>query len=339
MSNLAKEYREMIRKEAQEKLAQNHDLIQGFIDYCDRFEINLTQDDFRYITPIGIVVNHPNIANKVCENINLDKEGLYRCEELEAEFERKSIMNGYYYADNFMLMAHPFFRRGFHGVNNFSPSFIDKFWQLEGANLQRYIRLDPDRLRINVDNIGYFERDIWYAPPFDKDIKNIQDDIGKLRPPLDLDKSHISFLFSNCYSFEVSWKTKGTIKSFEAREFKNRDILVDHEGQKYHPSRYIHAEYDLEKDIFRHFDGSMHLYDTDEYLKRRESDFNYDFKNQHQIKAKSVKLFKINGQVSQELWMKLTGHFFSKNYLVMEYFTGQFPERIQEILKKIRNSD
>lgn len=95
-----------------------------------------------------------------------------------------------------MAMAHGYFRRGFYYANNFAPRFIELFWNIDDSDIEQYISLDFDRVRINVDNSMYMEFDTWYGAQFDKDIIKITNNIGKLKPPLDLDDYYISFFLT-----------------------------------------------------------------------------------------------------------------------------------------------
>src|SRR5699024_4796951 len=74
------------------------------------------------------------------------------------------------------------------------------------------------------------------------------------------------------------------VKAFQAEEFKQDYITLKYDGQTYHPVKYIHAEYDLDKGYFKHFDGALHLYTPEEYFARRDQDFHYNLKNPIQIK-------------------------------------------------------
>ncbi len=112
--------------------------------------------------------------------------------------------------------------------------------------------------------------------------------------------------------------------------------MVEHEGTDYYMARYIHAEYDLATGYFRHFDGAMHFYDIEEYMARRASDFNYNRKNLNQVKAKSKKLFRLDGRISVEIWMKLTTNFLAQDPLIIEYFTGEYPEPLEDIRRYLR---
>lgn len=126
-----------------------------------------------------------------------------------------------------------------------------------------------------------------------------------------------------------------SIKTFQALELKTQDIVIEVDKKIYHPARYIHAEFDLESGMFRHFDGAVQLFLEDEYFMRRDSDLNFNAKNQAQIKARSKKLFKLNGALATADWVELCCHFFTTNPLTFEYFTGRYPEHTIETLARI----
>jgi hypothetical protein len=269
------------------------------------------------------------------ESLKRDKEGLLKFDGLTKNFELKRFATGYLFSEKFMLMAHPYFRRGYHQINNFAPRFVELFWAHNDPKVEKYIALDFDSARINVDNSGYIELDRWFGAKFDKVIADIPDGNVKLSPPLDLGDS-VDFFFANAYALDIKWSTKDGIKSFQAEEFKTENITIIKDGEEYFPVRYIHAEFDIEKGYFRHFDGAIHFYTLDEYLDRRDSDFNYNSKNNKHIKTLSEKLFKMNGIVTIDTWIEFTSHFLTGNPLVFEYFEGQYPSHLIEIIEKIR---
>lgn len=178
--------------------------------------------------------------------------------------------------------------------------------------------------------------DTWYGAQFNNKIDLIPDGIVKLRPPMDVEYTYISSFFRNSYSLDIKWTTKNNIKSFQAEEFKTEEIKIIKNNVEYFPVRYIHAEYDLQKGYFKHFDGAIHFYNENEYYSRRDSDFNYNNKNQGHIKTLSQKLFKMNGIVSVNTWIKFCSHFFAGNPLIFEYFEDKYPNHINEILEKLR---
>ncbi|MEP7374635.1 MAG: hypothetical protein ABI675_14670 [Chitinophagaceae bacterium] len=267
-----------------------------------------------------------------------DKEGLFVFDNLLKNFERRGFVNGYLYADNFMLMAHPYFRRGLHDLNNYAPRFVEFFWNHSDPGVEKYISLDNDRVRINVDSTTYMELDTWFGAKFNQNIQEIPDGIVKIRPPADLRESLISFFFRDAYSLDIKWASKEGIKSFQAEEFKTEVVKITKDGIEYYPVRYLHAEYDIGKGYFRHFDGAIHFYTEAEYYSRRNVDFNYNSKTSAHIKTSSQKLFKMNGVVSIDTWIEFTSHFLTGNPLVFEYFEGGYPKHITDMIQKFRQS-
>ncbi len=82
-----------------------------------------------------------------------------------------------------MLMAHSCFRRQMHPKANWAPRFIEMLWELELQGVTRYVAIDEDRVRLNVDNSVYLESDTWYGAPFNEDVRQIKPGTAKLRPP------------------------------------------------------------------------------------------------------------------------------------------------------------
>jgi hypothetical protein len=336
MSDFKKKYYQSLIDEEKQKLLDNKDLINSFKKFVSQYNVELKDKDFRYFNSVGIVATYPNLITYFHNQLIPDKEGLMDFDLLSEIYEKKRFAKGYLYAEKYMLMANSYFRRGFYYPNCFEPRFIELYWNLKLPNSKLFISLDLNRVRINVDNSMLLEYDTWYGAKFNKIISEIKDDVVKLRPPLDLDDFDISFFFSDSYALDIKWYTKDNIKTFQAEEFKTENIKVEKDGIEYFPVRYVHAEFDLNENYFRHFDGAIHFYTESEYLRRRDSDFNYNSKSNSHIKTKSEKLFKINGEIDIETWIEYTSHFFSKNSLVFEYFEGKYPDHIIEFLEKTK---
>ncbi len=58
--------------------------------------------------------------------------------------------------------------------------------------------------------------------------------------------------------------------------------------------------------------------------------------NSRHIKPMSKKMFKLNGAINVDDWVELSSHFFSANPLMFEYFNGEYPDHIVNILEKLR---
>ena len=333
-----REHFKYLKEEENRILNENAGLINSFKEASEKKGIILADANFKYVSKIGIVASFPNLVEYLCTDFSRDKEGLVDFALLKKNYERQPFANGFLYGDKFMLMANPYFRRGFHEDSNFAPMFIDFFWDFNNPLVTAYVSLDYNRLRINVDNSATMEFDTWYGARFSTDINHISDGVIKLKPPVEIDDFTNSFLFADAYSLDIKWDSKDGIKSFQAEEFKTDKVKIIKDGKEFHPVRYLHAEFDSAKKTFRHFDGAIHFYTHEEYYDRRDSDFNYNIKNNFQIKTASEKLFKMNGTVMIEDWIKFSSQFLTGNPLIIEYFEGKYPENVSEMLDAIKKA-
>lgn len=325
-----------MKNESRKQLDKAADLIAKFTTLAASKGVILSAESFEYIQTTGIVAKAQGIARTLLGPIKSERDGLLPFNEIVSRFPPSPHCEGCFVGADFILMAHPCYRRGMHPVNNWAPRFIDLFWRFDSPGIEKYIALDEDRVRIDVDGLGYFEADTWYGAPFDEDIRNIKLGVAKLCPPLDLESRYVSFFFANAYCLDIKWTESNGIKSFQALEIKTEDIQIEIKGQHYFPARYLHAEFDLAANCFRHFDGAIQLFTEEEYFQRRDSDFNMTMKNPAHIKARSSKIFKINGPLKTEDWVEFCCHFYTANPLIFEYFSGQYPEHITESIKRIK---
>lgn len=338
LTEIQKRFLQHKSDEEKKELVENADLISSFKAVCAKKGITLTDENFTYIQAIGIVAEYPNLVAHLNSQMVRDKEGLNDFKFLNTIFMQRNAVSGYLYSDKYMIMAHPNFRRGLHPNSNFAPRFIDLFWRMRDPEIESLIALDFNRVRVDIEGGMYFEEDTWYGARFNNEIDSIPDGIIKLRPPSDVDDFLISFYFSDTYSLDIKWETKEGVKSFQAEEFKTETRTIRKDGIDFYPAKYVHAEFDLEKNHFRHFDGAIHFYTGDEYFRRRDSDFNYNSKNTYQIKTSSEKLFKLNGNIEVSRWIEFTSHFLTGNPLVIEYFEGKVPDDIVEVLEIMKKS-
>ena len=301
--------------------------------------IILNAESFEYIQTIGMVAKAPGIARALLGPIRTERDGLLPFNEIASRFPLSPHAEGCFAGPEFVLMAHPCYRRAMHPINNWAPRFIDLFWRFDETDIKKYIALDENRARIDIDRLGYVELDTWFGAPFNKDIREIKSGMVKLRPPLDLESRHISFFFANAYCLDIRWSESQGIKSFQALEIKTEEVRITVDERQYFPARYLHAEFDLAANSFRHFDGAIQLLTEDEYFQRRDSDFNMTMKNPAHIKARSKKVFKINGPLKTADWVEFCCHFFTANPLTFEYFSGEYPKHIKDLLKKISAKD
>lgn len=331
------QYFKAMADHARSELERSAGLIERFTQMAASKGIALDSNSFSYIQKIGIVASAPSLAIKLLGIMPKERDGLFAYEEIAKRLQPSRFQEGYFVGSDYMLMAHPCYRRRMHPMNNWAPRFVAIFWGLGSSNIKKYIAIDEDRVRINVDDSTYVELDTWFGAPFDEDIRKIKDGTVKLRPPLDIASGYIDSFFAQAYCLDIKWSASGNIKTFQALEVKTQEVQIVIDNQTFFPSRYLHAEFDLNSGEFRHFDGAIQLFTEDEYFRRRDADFNITFKNLEHIKARSKKVFKLNGQLSVDLWVELCCHFFTANPLTFEYFTGAYPEHVADMVAKVRS--
>lgn len=330
-------YYQHLEDECKSAIEAERDCIEKFKELCLVKGFELTDEDFSYIPTIGVIANAKGILSAFTENIPRDKDGLIEFDLLKSNMKIIKSLSGYAYGENCIAMAHSAFRRSFSKYNNYAPHFISLFWDFEDTKTKSYIALDEDRVRVDMHHSIYMEFDTWYGAPFNQEIAKISNGISKLCPPQDIDDMFLSFIFSDNYALDIKWSQQGSIKTFQAEEFKTEKVQCMRSGEKFYPARYIHAEFDLDAGTFRHFDGAIHYYKESDYFNRRGSDFNYNLKNINQLKSPSEKVFKFNGVISVSAWVEFCCHFFASNPLIHEYFSGKYPSHVIDALEKISN--
>lgn len=331
---LARHQAHMLEME-QEKLRSASTRIQEFKTYAGTRGVQLSDAAFNYSPPLGVTASAPGILRSLLDVQPNGRDGLYSWTEL-AGVLRPGRSEGCLESPDFIAMAHPSFRRRMHPQANWAPRFIDLFWSLKSPGLARSVALDGDRVRVDLDGMGYGEFDTWYGPPFNDDIASIALGNVKLRPPSDLSQVRVGMFFASAYCVDIKWAQSGDIKTFQALELKDESVLISIQGIPHHPARYLHAEFDLGKDVFRHFDGAIQYLTSAEYFARRDSDFNMTYKGTRHVKPMSKKVFKLNGAITTKDWVELSSHFFAANPLMFEYFNGEYPKHIADIVEKLR---
>lgn len=339
LDEMTARYHAGLEKQSRERLAESSEQISRFAALAASKGLVLGAEAFEYIQTTGIVAKARGIARTLLGPITAERDGLLSFDEIARRLPPSPHSEGYFVGPDFLLMAHTCYRRGMHRLNNWAPRFIELFWQFDGPGLTKYIAIDEDRVRIDVDRLGYFEADTWYGAPFEEEIRNIKIGIVKLRPPVDIESRHVSLLFADAYCLDVKWSESGGIKSFQALEMKGESTTVEVGGLRYFPARYLHAEFDLSENCFRHFDGAIQLFTEEEYFRRRDADFNVTKKDLAHIKARSSKVFKINGPLGTKKWVEFCCHFFAANPLAFEYFSGEYPKHVTEVLARIRSKE
>ena len=143
------EYQKQLLIEQEEGLNNKSDFIQQFIKYCQTKNIIITEGDFAYSHAVGVTANLPDIIKQLDPNLIPDKEGLFEFSALTARFKTLPFAPGTLILKDYILLADSLFRRDFSKIANFAPRFIELFWKFNQHNIQKYISLDVNRVRLN----------------------------------------------------------------------------------------------------------------------------------------------------------------------------------------------
>ncbi len=320
--------------EAIEELTKHKATIESIVQELNAKEVPVRSEHFKYVPQIGIYLEYPGILRAICPDLVRDDDGLFSLNSMCQCLDFRRNEGGFIHADKYVLLVHPTFRRSMHPLAGYAPRFVDEFLVMTDGEIVTSIALDEHRIAIYTDGSIYKEFDTWFGQPFNQDIRTLKEGTVKLRPPAYLNPIQLDMYYKNAFSLDIKWSDKGTLRTFQAEEYKRENVTYIAEGgEEFFPVRYVHAQYDLDLDTFIHFDGALHLYDIDEYFARRDGDFNYNAKNDSHIKARSFKTFRMDGAIAQSAWSNLTTHFFAGNPLIVEYFTGRNSEMLEVILK------
>jgi len=90
-------------------------------------------------------------------------------------------------------------------------------------------------------------------------------------------------------------------------------------SEEYILTRYIHSLRDIEKHEFTHLDGSIMIYHRNQYEERHAK----TVVDRLQLMRK-VKVFRLDGKISDNEWSRLIGFFFQQNTMVAEYLNPNF---------------
>ena len=249
-----------------------------------------------------------------------ESEVLAICPELRTQFDDDGLLiltndftlldGGIQYGD-YLLHYHQFLRRGFSSNPNFD--FLGTMAHV------RHVTRNDNSFRIAIDHrrimkfdvyCQFIEQDTWYGPQFDR---------KKLDDPNFVGLTLVGRIFHNSFDSYPIEKTEFFWKINEAKTVKTLEIeeisSPSNPYESLHINRYIHAERDIIKKTFQHFDGAAKVYHQNDYRQRVEQTMPKNMRPAHY-----VKLFRIDGAIALDDWLSLISMFFKGNEMVIEYF-------------------
>lgn len=171
----------------------------------------------------------------------------------------------------------------------------------DNENISFKIRLDP----LVKNPMPFIYKMTVFGEPLD------WEKLSKIK-----DISQAQFL-ENGIITELYWKKRENQLHFYCEELPKYDEI------EYRGSRYFHAIYNIDKKMIIHCDGSVKIYDEDDFFGRNvislwdENSKNY---------GKYVKIFRADGEISPDNFTSLITSFFVRNYDISNYFEGLIKE-------------
>lgn len=241
---------------------------------------------------------------------HLDEDAMITLEDILHDFEYLGQGVFANHSSKLAILLHPYFRRSFSRYNNYNFGFIDMLWQVyQSGNKSVKVLLDPDFIGYAPSYIHGHEYEYWYGPKYNDDIASIPQGLCHL------ENDETDKIYNNVKSTEFIWQRKdeGNKYQFEMEEVVDASMPTLPEDT--YGCRYLHAFYDLEKQVFDHFDGAIRCYDFEQMIERIDTSMD---KMGHQ--AKYQKIFRMDGHISIDLWKGLITQYLCSNPLIYDYF-------------------
>jgi hypothetical protein len=275
----------------------------SFMEYLHREEY--TQDELTfdvscvYITGKGILLRtFPTLSKKI------DNDGLF----LLGQFT--SIGDGFIENGKYLLVPHMCFRQGYSLPNMLNRDFFGALVRTHRSHPELKIKLRLDHKLVGIrESLGCGEQlDYWWGPKYEG--YPYETDYGVcVHVPTKYDRA-----FGLLRQTEFWWYGKET-RTLEIEEILEQPIWCSAEKERKIGMRFVHSLFDPKTQRPCHLDGSIRLYDEELFEARKHRTIDKFGKS-----AERLKLWRIDGDISIEIWFTLIHTFFRNNFMVAEYF-------------------
>ena len=263
---------------------------------------NLSTTPQMHITD-SVAVIDKNIAVKCAPSLwkQRDNDGLIPLKVLQI------VSPGIYKFGEYLLYAHPYFRRSLSRLNSLNIPFLMRFQEhIENGK----IALDPDMIGLAGTESEWREYAYWWGPKFNDDLSSI---------PLGVtchENTHYNALTSPIVRTECGWYVQNGIRTFECEEIT--DVKNIFNSSDVYGCRYVHSMQYFDTDAPHHLDGAIRAYDDEKMLIRMECNMDKAERN-----TAYTKLWRIDGAIKTPVWKELITHYYRDNQLVGEYFSEE----------------
>lgn len=252
-----------------------------------------------------VLKTYPELAE------NEDEEGLIPFGT--PGFVPAGVGGGIYYKDHF-LFYHQFLRRFFTSSPNYP--FLNALVEYHKNYRDQRVAVAIDHLRLMPKDLfrQTFEKARSFGPPFA--LKALDDPYAVGLTVYTADPRLISL--EHIERTEFYWSFSDGLKTFEVEEVYSLKHLPD-TSKELILARYVHAIRDIQAHAFIHLDGAVKIYRRNEYAER------YSTTMPARSRAlEKIKVFRIDGIISDNEWSRLVGLYYQENPMVAEYLNPNF---------------
>ena len=258
----------------------------------------------------------PGEVYRLCPGLEFDKDELLVGPENFLNYTK----DGVFYQDKQVIRYHDYFYKYNLGL---SGGFIDWFirYVKHAAPLNFGLRINGDLVIDAASHSTYLTKAFIRGPKgLTKDMLQDpefpEDPSGTVTVHQRIDEDSLASKLFPLIRTEVMWSIRDGIKTIQIEELvQAKNSLSGIESEVY--NRYLHSRWDPISQCFVHLDGAVKVYSGSEYESRCKTDIKKTEKADGYFK-----LFRVDGEITLEIWEELTVRFFYQNELVLEYLGG-----------------
>lgn len=258
---------------------------------------------------------YEGVVEKAFPNLyaKIDDEGLLYLDDVLKEFDYIGQGVFGHKKSKLGILIHPYFRRSFSELNNFNFGLLDLLFDVyHSGNKSVQIRIASNVVVYTPSWILSNEYDYWFGPKYNDDISNIKEGCTR-HASSETDKA-----FNNVEFTDFIWQKKDGEYQFEMEEVVCTETRAL--GRDVYGCKYMHSFYNFQQGSFRHFDGAIRAYDIELMAERLEKPM-----DQMGHRAQYTKLFRMDGNISLNVWKSIVTKFMYCNPLIYEYFDAELP--------------
>lgn len=259
-------------------------------------------------------IEHPELFNAE------DEDGLIPIDYLYYEG------HGIFSYKEHLIFPSCHFRKSSSNLNSLNEEFLNFF--VNGFDAERkLIAIDDTIIGLKSTLLRSVELDYWWGPKFKKNINEIEDGVTRHVVP---EESPLRKMLGVEY-VDFRWSTnKESSRVFECEEVVFEQTYGISNKEAY-CCKYMHSIFAKDESCV-HVDGAVRSYSDTELLKRFDSDLAKCGKN-----TEYMKIWRVDGRLDRECFMKLVHFFYRGNTLISEYFCDESSDFFENQIADIPN--